>query len=58
MIEAKCPKCGSVDFDEYNFDGGIDEGQMTIYCTCLKQGCDCVFDFKCEIIIIKSVEVK
>ena len=55
MIEAKCPKCGSINFDEYNSDGGItDRGQITISCICLERDCECNFSLICEI-VIKSV---
>ena len=56
MIEAKCPKCGSFNFDEYDSDGSVDDGQMTFKCACLESDCNCEFDFVCDV-IIKSVEI-
>lgn len=56
MIEAKCPKCNSLDFDIYDTDGGVGDSVMIFRCACLEEKCDCEFNFECDI-VIKSVEI-
>ena len=56
MIEAKCPKCNSENFDCYDTDGCVDDGQMIFNCECMEENCECEFDFICDI-IIKDIKI-
>ena len=56
MIDVECPKCKSGFFDITNTDGGVEDGWMVFYCTCLEGECGCQFELNCNI-GIKSVKV-
>lgn len=56
MIEAKCPKCGSTDFDINDIDGGVNDSKLVYDCFCMEQDCDAEFVFICNQ-SIKSVEI-
>jgi len=43
----KCPKCGSVDLNVYNTEGGIEEGRIVEITECMN--CEADFEVKAEL---------
>lgn len=46
MIEIKCPKCGSTNFDCYDVSFGCDYKTVWALCYCENEDCDTQFDIK------------
>jgi hypothetical protein len=54
MIEIKCPRCGSYDFDCYDIAFGANY-ELT-YAKCYCDDCDCQFDIRYEAVDIELEE--
>ena len=46
MIDIKCPKCGSTEFDCYDVSFDADFGAVRALCYCENEDCDTQFDIK------------